>query len=336
MNAAALVAEQFTVPPDSEGNTADATELVWNAVELGFAFSYTLEMVCKMVAYGWEEYWRSYKNGFDALVTVTSLVVTVIVFVPNSINDSRIIRYVLALRLLRLLRLMGSVRQVRFISATFVSMLPAAGQVACLLFVLMYIFSALGMQLFGGLINRDPTQPQAALLANSSFGESDYYANNFNDMFSGFVLCFEILVLNNWTVLTGGFVAVTSKAARVFFVAFYVVGVLICLNLFVAFAIDAFMNIVDERNEELEAAATADGGGSAPPADRDIVFSAATVTGTSTGLSGEYRARHPVRRNARRLLGQDSPGSPNSGGSQSRLEPPPDAVPAGEAQKWSN
>ena len=100
MNAAALVAEQFTVPPDSEGNTADATELVWNAVELGFAFSYTLEMVCKMVAYGWEEYWRSYKNGFDALVTVTSLVVTVIVFVPNSINDSRIIRYVLALPLL--------------------------------------------------------------------------------------------------------------------------------------------------------------------------------------------------------------------------------------------
>ena len=85
-------------------------------------------------------------------------------------------------------------------------------QVARLLFVLMYAFSALGTQLFGGLINRDPTRPQAALLGNSSFGASDYYANNFNDMASGFVVCFELLVLNNWTVLTGGFVAVTSQA----------------------------------------------------------------------------------------------------------------------------
>ena len=93
----------------------------------------------------------------------------------------------------------------RFISATFVGMLPAAaqvmrlappltfsgcaacprqvtsltpspapGQVARLLFVLIYGFSALGMQLFGGLINRSPHRPQAAQLGNSSFGEADY------------------------------------------------------------------------------------------------------------------------------------------------------------------
>ena len=54
-------------------------------------------------------------------------------------------------------------------------------------------------------------------------------------------------VLNNWTVITEGFVAVTSSVARIFFAAFYVAGVLICLNLLVAFAIDAFMTIVDER-----------------------------------------------------------------------------------------
>ena len=51
---------------------------------------------------------------------------------------------------------------------------PAPDQVARLLFVLIYGFSALGMQLFGGLINRSPHRPQAAQLGNSSFGEADY------------------------------------------------------------------------------------------------------------------------------------------------------------------
>ena len=278
LNAAAMVAEQLTVPAGSEGG------LGWSGLELGFAAAFGLEMVCKLCAFGWADYWASYKNGFDALVTLVSLVVTAFTLVPSSTHDPRIVRYVLALRLLRLLRLMGAVRQVRFISATFVSMLPAAAQVARLLFVLIYAFSALGMQLFGGLINRSPHRPQAAQLGNSSFGEADYYANNFNDMASGFVVCFELLVLNNWTVITEGFVAVTSSVARVFFAAFYVAGVLICLNLLVAFAIDAFMTIVDERKGWAAAE-----GSSTPPTDNDHTFNAATVA----GLSGEYRVRLP-------------------------------------------
>ena len=74
--------------------------------------------MCKLCAFGWADYWASYKNGFDGLVTLVSLVVTAFTFVPSSVLDPRIVRYVLALRLLRLLRLMGAVRQVRFISET--------------------------------------------------------------------------------------------------------------------------------------------------------------------------------------------------------------------------
>lgn len=94
-------------------------------------------------------------------------------------------------------------------------------------------------------------------------------------------------VLNNWTVITEGFVVVTSSAARVFFAAFYVAGVLICLNLLVAFAIDAFMTIVDERKGWV----AAEGSSAAPPTHNDLTFNAATVA----GLSGEYRVRLPTR-----------------------------------------
>ena len=48
-------------------------------------------------------------------------------------------------------------------------------------------------------------------------------------------------MVNNWMVIAEGFVLVTHKSARLFFVVFYVVGVLIVLNIVTAFALDAFM-----------------------------------------------------------------------------------------------
>ena len=50
---------------------------------------------------------------------------------------------------------------------------------------------------------------------------------------------------------------------RIFFVAFYLFGVLICLNLVVAFAIDAFMSYAEENQQQRGGAP---GEGDAPPA----------------------------------------------------------------------
>ena len=54
-------------------------------------------------------------------------------------------------------------------------------------------------------------------------------------------MCFELLVVNNWFIISDGFQAVASvPLVRVFFVSIYIFGVLVCLNIVVAFAIDAF------------------------------------------------------------------------------------------------
>ncbi|KAL3904470.1 MAG: hypothetical protein SGPRY_011271, partial [Prymnesium sp.] len=52
------------------------------------------------------------------------------------------------------------------------------------------------------------------LLANSTFGTSGYYPNNFNDLASGVVTLFELLVVNNWFVIASGFEAVLGPHAR--------------------------------------------------------------------------------------------------------------------------
>jgi hypothetical protein len=129
------------------------------------------------------------------------------------------------------------------------------------------LFSAVGMQAFGGLINYGP---QRAALEKSTFGSSNeraqspnhasvglctissadrallcappsqYYANNFNDLASGMVVCFELLVVNNWFILADGFCQVAHVAGvRAFFLSVYIIGVLVCLNVVTSFAIDS-------------------------------------------------------------------------------------------------
>ena len=71
-----------------------------------------------------------------------------------------------------------------------------------MLFVIMFFFSTLGGQLFGGKINYGPQLPA---LAGTKFAKANYFANNFNDLASGFVVCFELLVVNNWFLLCEGF-----------------------------------------------------------------------------------------------------------------------------------
>ena len=63
----------------------------------------------------------------------------------------------------------------------------------------------LGIALFGGRINTDPQRPQEIggpavtdALAASDFGALGYYPNNFNDLASALVVCFELLIVNNW------------------------------------------------------------------------------------------------------------------------------------------
>jgi hypothetical protein len=133
-------------------------------------------------------------------------------------------------------------------------------------------------QIFGGIITIDRTSglvitpEQALALADSDFGQSNYYANSFNDLPSGFVTLFELLVVNNWQVrrrfaancrarpprpqiealptpasdslraqvITSGYTALLSNYARWYFIVFWAVGVVVMLNVMVAFVLESY------------------------------------------------------------------------------------------------
>ena len=346
----ALIVEQMNALGGREMDEDGRPDSLWNVIELVFCVFFTLEMLLKVGALGWRAYSRSLKNLFDALVTVTTVAVVVIVYVPNFFNDASAIRYVMMLRMLRLARLLGKIPTVAFIARTFLSMLPSLSKLLKVLFCIMYLFAALGVAAFGGVINTDPTNPRNTSLAESDFGQADYYANNFNDLASGFVTCFELLLLNNWFVICHGFVVAVNSAwvsllkltshlpptccstlpahptpllcaqARLFFVAFWAICVLICLNVVVAFALDAFQENADSNQSANAADATPNDTDLAPIVATDspraeramlqpaglspgsfrransgsVYFNASMVTGTRTGLDNEeWRASVP-------------------------------------------
>ena len=247
INGVLLVIEDRHILDGSEIDL-NASDKKWSsAVEDAFTALFAIEMGLKLLGLGLNRYISQYSNLFDGTITLISIAASIVQAVkPDDGPGGWSARYVLAIRLGRLWRLLGKFAKIRMIVDTFLHMLPAAGKLFQVMFVTMFAFSILGEQLFGGVINFGPQHDK---LSQTSFGKADYYANNFNDYASGMVVCFELLVVNNWFVLTEGFASVyPMPVARLYFTAVYVFGVLVCLNIVLAFALDAY----DKVGENLE------------------------------------------------------------------------------------
>lgn len=98
----------------------------------------------------------------------------------NQINNTRIIRMVVMARVMRLIRLLTSIERFQLLGAITAEILPRALGVLLILFSILYVFAAVGVGLYGGLITRDPSNPLSYLLLDNDFSDNDYWANNFN------------------------------------------------------------------------------------------------------------------------------------------------------------
>ena len=261
----------------------------WERFQTVFTVIYCIEMGVKILVLGWKRYSESFRNLFDAFITVLSFASTCYVYYPNRYSDSRLIRFVVMARVLRLVRVLVAMKQFQVIGSTFIDILPAARRILLFLFSIMYIFSSLGMILFGGLITRDPINPLSEKLRGTSFAENNYWENNFNDLLAGMNVLFNLLVVNNWTTQADGILAVTgTKFSRLYFLGFHLVGVVLVANVVTAFIIDSF---IDEWKEAQQGGSKTHDTGDAIIDERTALFDAQLVTGTRTKLDGKYYAR---------------------------------------------
>ena len=305
---------------------------------------FVFEFALRWAAQPWVLFWRgSVLNRVECVVTLTMLALACIICTPlwGLLTQSRrevFLRTGILLRSARTPRLLRRLPQLRRLGRAFALVIEAATSLSVMLFVSMYVFAALGLALFGGRVRTDSSSWEYQALVASGFGGSGgmtgYWAMNFNDMASGLLTLFQLLVANNWNVFADGFVAVSRPSARWFFVVYYIFSKIMVFNIVVAVVLSVFgeqlgQNSSQPQHEQdrscmswfikhMRPCSAADGsttfGTTATEAnemlhltsgrgrsrtDEAIVnrnsaaFDAAKITGTSTGLNGQYRAVLP-------------------------------------------
>ena len=64
---------------------------------------------------------------------------------------------------------------------------------------------------------------------------------NFNDLTSSWITLYTLMIVNNWFVIVDMYVDVAgNEFVRIYFMAFYYFGVMVGINIVIAFAIDMF------------------------------------------------------------------------------------------------
>ena len=121
------------------------------------------------------------------------------------------------------------------------------------LVVMMYVFAGVGLQIFGGAIDRESSR-----VADSDYAALGYWPLNFNDMPSGIVTMFTLLSVNDMNVTTSGFTAALSQWAEVFFALWYCFGVLFILNVLTAIFLNQFIGYLEHLSTERLAAEEAE------------------------------------------------------------------------------
>jgi len=164
------------------------------------------------------------------------------------------LRLLAVVRVARVERILWRLTRLREALYTLFLLLGTFRKVASALFLTFYLYSTVGVQIFGGLITRDADE-----LADLDFGVAGgtgYYANNFNDFASGLVVLFELMVVNNWFVIAGGLAAVAPLRAIgwLFCISFYMFVHVVVLNILVTSVVESFERIFSGDQEEVSQA----------------------------------------------------------------------------------
>ncbi|CAK7296961.1 Two pore calcium channel protein 1 [Vulpes lagopus] len=232
-----------------------------------FLSLYIIEILLKLYTYEPRAYFgrKQFWNWFDTLIIIAALVATVAnatIQSAGNYNSQQILDIVLILRILRLLRIIVSIQRFRLIVTTLINIGPTILTFGGLVLVVYYVFAIIGMEAFQGKVRFfDPnfTTPEAQVCGNpaltgSAFARDHYCKNNFNDLASSFIVLMELTVVNHFALLAGGFALVTHQAAKLYFISFHIVVVILIVNIFIAFILEAFFVAYSLEKSEVETA----------------------------------------------------------------------------------
>ena len=184
-------------------------------------------------------------NLFDALIVILSLVDWI--FSANGkskkLSAFRAIRLLRTFRVLRVTKLLRSLAYMKIIIGVIVRSLKKFIYIALLLLLLIFIYSLLGMQLFGGKFNYADNKGDNRL------------REDFDSFVDAFVTVFQVMTQENWPdlLILSLRSTVNQAVSLIYLVSWIFIGNYIFLNLFVAILLDEFTGEeVEEDLKEIE------------------------------------------------------------------------------------
>ncbi|XP_053658326.1 voltage-dependent T-type calcium channel subunit alpha-1G [Anopheles marshallii] len=218
-----------------------------------FSAIFAVEMVLKVIAEGPFRYVANGFNVFDGVIVILSVVELAQAYLGEGQGSSglSVLRTFRLLRILKLVRFMPNLRRQLFV------MLRTMDNVAIffsLLILFIFIFSILGMYLFGGKFckfveesgkERECTCPEIV----SKHPQCECDRKHFNNILWATVTVFQILTQEDWNVVLFNGMEKTSHWAALYFVTLMTFGNYVLFNLLVAILVEGFSS---ERNERRE------------------------------------------------------------------------------------
>ncbi|CAC5394143.1 TPCN3 [Mytilus coruscus] len=216
-----------------------------------FLALFTVEILLKLYTFGPKEFFVRFWNSFDFLVVFSAVIASAIEAAEGASREEfKTLDLLLVLRVLRLVKIFGSIQRFKVVLQTIINIGPSIFTYGGVIFVFYYMFAIIGMEIFSGKFDYYGYETNVTdeshfcgnpKLNGTAFFKFQYCNNNFNDF------------LKSLPLIASGFVAVTSKAARLYFFMFHLTCVVIVLNIFIAFILEAFiLEYTIEKSGRLE------------------------------------------------------------------------------------
>nr|XP_043870993.1 voltage-dependent T-type calcium channel subunit alpha-1G-like isoform X1 [Solea senegalensis] len=218
---------EYHEQPDELTNALEISNIVFTSL-------FSLEMLLKVLVYGPFGYIKNPYNIFDGIIVVIS----VWEIVGQQGGGLSVLRTFRLMRVLKLVRFMPALQR------QLVVLMKTMDNVAtfCMLLMLfIFIFSILGMHLFGckfGSERDEDTLPDR---------------KNFDSLLWAIVTVFQILTQEDWNKVLYNGMASTTPVAALYFIALMTFGNYVLFNLLVAILVEGFQTEEITKREDLHA-----------------------------------------------------------------------------------
>jgi len=257
LNTAVLASDRYALDEETQKQHEHANML--------FAFIFTVEMIIKMIAFGFGSYFRDRQNKMDFSIVVFSIIDVCIFYYReymiknHDFNDKgklaiwgEVTTVFAIARLFRVLKLAKAWTSFDYFLVTIIKTMSRIGSFAVVLLLFMFTFSMLGMELFANKLRfgfDDKAVPYFGDYSNDPKVSRNYSypPSNFDNFPNAFISVFIVLTNDGWTPIYWDHYRIQNQnmesVATLFFTLLVVFGQWILFNLFLAILLKEF----DER-----------------------------------------------------------------------------------------